>query len=207
MELVIGSKRYSSWSMRPWLVLRRAGLEFTETLIALSRQGATRDDIAVHSPSGFVPVLRFEGAVVWDSLAICEYVADRYPEAGLWPADPILRAVARAATAEMHSGFAALRTECPMDLPLRETKTLSEAAAADVRRIVDLWSEMRREAAGNGAFLFGEWGIADAFYTPVATRFRSYGVDLAAYGDRGAAAEYASALLSTPEFLEWEAAA
>jgi glutathione S-transferase len=205
MELVIGSKRYSSWSMRPWLVLRRAGLEFTETLIALSRQGATRDDIAVHSPSGFVPVLRFEGAVVWDSLAICEYVADRYPEAGLWPADPILRAVARAATAEMHSGFAALRTECPMDLPLRETKTLSEAAAADVRRIVDLWSEMRREAAGNGAFLFGEWGIADAFYTPVATRFRSYGVDLAAHGDRGGAAEYASALLATPDFIAWEA--
>lgn len=207
MELVIGSKRYSSWSMRPWLVLRRAGLPFTETLIALSRQGATRDDIAVHSPSGWVPVLKFEGAVVWDSLAICEYVADRYPEAGLWPGDPVLRAVARAATAEMHSGFAALRGECPMDLPLRETRALGEAAADDVRRIVGLWSELRREAAGHGAFLCGEWGIADAFYTPVATRFRSYGVDLAAYGDRGAAADYASALLSTPEFLEWEAGA
>jgi glutathione S-transferase len=205
MELVIGTKRWSSWSMRPWLVLRRAGLEFAETLIELRRDERSTAEIAVHSPTGYVPVLKFEGAVVWDSLAICEYVADRYPEAALWPADPVRRAQARSATAEMHSGFAALRSECPMDLPLRETRTLSDAAAADVRRIVSLWSELRRDAAGNGAFLFGEWGIVDAFYTPVATRFRSYGVDLAAHGDRGGAAEYASALLATPDFIAWEA--
>ena len=204
MELVIGAKRYSSWSMRPWLVLRRAGLDFTETLIPLSRQGATREQIAVHTPSGYVPVLKLDGAAIWDSLAICEYVADRYPEAGLWPADPLRRALARSATAEMHSGFSALRSECPMDLLAYEPKPLSDAAAADVARIVDLWSELRREATGHGDFLFGEWGIVDAFFTPVATRFRTYGVDLAQHGDRGAAAAYAAALLAAPEYLAWE---
>jgi glutathione S-transferase len=118
-----------------------------------------------------------------------------------------VRRASALATAEMHSGFAALRSECPMDLPLRETRDLSEAARANVARIVDLWSELLRDSAGNGGYLFGDWGIVDAFYTPVATRFRSYGVDLAAYGDRGACADYVSALLSTPDFLEWEAQA
>ncbi len=207
MELIIGSKRYSSWSMRPWLVLRRAGLDFTETLIPLSRQGATPDQIAVHSPSGYVPVLKAGSLVIWDSLAICEYVADRYPEAHLWPADPGRRAVARAATAEMHSGFAALRGECSMDLLAIEPKPLSDAAAADVARLVDLWSELRREAKGNGDFLFGDWGIADAFFTPIATRLRTYAVDLAQHGDRGHAGAYAASLLATPEFLAWEAGA
>lgn len=205
MELVIGTKAWSSWSLRPWLVLKRAGVPFTETVVRL-RWADTAPEIAQHSPSGRVPVLKFDGWTVWDSLAICEYVADRYPEALLWPADPVQRAVARAVTAEMHSGFAALRNACPMDLALRTKAELSAEVEADVRRIVSVWSDRRREAAGSGAFLFGEWGIADAFYTPVATRFRSYGVDLAAYGDAdGTTSAYASALLSTPEFLEWEA--
>lgn len=207
MELVIGTKAWSSWSMRPWLVLKRAGLEFTETVIQLRRAEAA-PEIAAHSPTGRVPVLKFAddaaGGVIWDSLAICEYVADRYPEAGLWPADPVRRAVARAATAEMHAGFAALRNECPMDLVLRTTVRLSADAEADVRRIVALWTELRREASGTEPYLFGTWTIADAFYTPVATRFRSYGIDLSTYGDDGRAQAYADALLSTPEFLQWE---
>lgn len=205
MELVIGTKAWSSWSMRPWLVLKHAGVPFTETLVPLRRNTAA-PEIARHSPSGRVPVLKFDGWTVWDSLAICEYVADRYPEAVLWPADPVQRAVARSATAEMHSGFSALRSECPMDLALRTQVELSEATGADVRRITALWRELRRDAEGTGAFLFGEWGIVDAFYTPVATRFRSYGVDLAAYGDEdGTAQTYADALLATPDYLEWEA--
>lgn len=210
MQLVIGTKAWSSWSMRPWLALKRAGAPFTETLVELRRHERSTEEIARHSPSGWVPVLKFAeaegGIVVWDSLAICEYVADRYPEAALWPSDPLRRAIARAATAEMHSGFAALRNQCPMDLALRTTASLSVETEADVRRLVQLWSGLRAEADG-GAFLFGEWTIADAFYTPVATRFRSYGVDLAAHGDVGAAQAYADSLLATPEYLEWEAGA
>ena len=206
MELVIGTKAWSSWSMRPWLVLKRARAPFTETLVELRRDERSTEEIARHSPSGWVPVLKFSeaegGAVIWDSLAICEYVADRYPEAALWPADPLRRGLARAATAEMHSGFAALRRECPMDLALRTTADLSAEAQADVRRIVQLWSGLRA-AADRGAFLFGEWTITDAFFTPVATRFRSYGVDLTLYGDNGTAQTYADALLATPEYLEW----
>jgi glutathione S-transferase len=214
MELVVGTKAWSSWSLRPWLVLRRANLPFTETVVELRRSEQSTAETLRHSPSGRVPVLKFEpeegGGAVWDSLAICEYVADRYPEAALWPADPVRRAVARSATAEMHSGFASLRNECPMDLKLSTRIELSEPTAADVRRIVALWRGLREEAAadGVGPYLFGDWTIADAFYTPVATRFRSYGVDLAAYGDvDGTAQAYADALLATPEFLEWEAAA
>lgn len=211
MQLVIGTKNWSSWSMRPWLALKRAGVPFEEVLIALRRDGETTAQIAAHSPSGWVPVLKLgldEGdVVVWDSLAICEYVADRWPEAALWPADPLRRALARSATAEMHAGFPALRSACSMDLKLRTRAELPQAAQADVRRIVALWRGLLDQADG-GPYLFGPWTIADAFYTPVATRFRSYGVDLAALGDvDGRAQAYADALLATPEYLEWEAAA
>lgn len=214
MELVIGTKAWSSWSLRPWLVLKRAGVPFTETLVELRRDDASTEEIMRHSPSGRVPVLKFApeegGAVVWDSLAVCEYVADRYPEAALWPADPLRRAVARSVTAEMHSGFAALRNECPMDLKLRTSVELSSEAQADVRRVVALWRGLLAEAEADGAgtYLFGAWTIADAFYTPVATRFRSYGLDLTRFGDEDSAAQrYADALLVTPEYLEWEAGA
>lgn len=212
MELVIGTKAWSSWSMRPWLALRRAGAPFTETLVPLRWEGTT-EAIGRLSPSGRVPALRFSaeegGGVVWDSLAICEYAADRWPEAALWPADPVRRAVARAAAAEMHSGFAALRGECPMDLALRDAVVLSGEAEADVWRIVGLWRELLETvtADGGGPFLFGGWTIADAFYTPVATRFRSYGVELSRFGDDGTAQAYADAVLATPEYLAWEAAA
>ncbi len=202
MEIVIGTKNWSTWSMRPWLALKRTGAPFTETLVQLREAERTEAAIAPHSPSKLVPVLKDGEAVVWDSLAICEYLAEGYPAAGLWPADPVARAVGRSAAAEMHSGFASLRGECPMDLALREVADLSEATQKNVRRIVEVWNDLL--ARFGGPYLLGEWSIADAFYTPVATRFRSYGVHPSDYGDAGPAGEYMQRLLQTPEFLEWE---
>ena len=205
MELFIGDKNLSSWSMRPWLVLKRAGADFTERLIRLN-QPSTPAELASSTPAGLVPALADGDLRLWDSLAISEWAAERWPEAGLWPADPALRALARAAACEMHSGFRSLRGECPMNLKLREHRTLTPITQADVRRIVRLWSDLRRGAV-DGPFLCGRWSIADAFFTPVATRFRTYGVLLSDYGDDGTAGAYAQALLQEPEFLEWERAA
>ncbi len=203
MEILIGTKRLSTWSMRPWLCLKHIGAPFDETRIPL-RTAATPDRIrAAGSPSGLVPVLKDGSITIWDSLAICEYLAERFPEARLWPADPAARALARAAASEMHSGFAALRGECPMDLGLVRTLDLSPAAGNDVRRICELWSVLLTRFGG--PFLLGDdWSIADAFFTPVATRFRSYGVNLGDHGDAGGAGDYAAHLLQTPEFLVWE---
>jgi len=207
VELLIGDKVYSSWSMRPWLVLKRAGADFTETLIRL-RRAETRDEIlAAGSANGRLPFLKDGELGIGDSLAICEYLAEKFPEAGLWPRDMAARALARSAVAEMHAGFHSLRGECPMDLALRETRTLSEATHEDIRRIVVLWSGLRERFGAGGSFLFGAWSIADAYYTPLATRFRSYGVKLSDFGDRGEAGAYAETLLETPEFRDWEAGA
>lgn len=202
MELVIGDKNLSSWSMRPWLVLKRAGAEFTERLVRLNRP-ETPAELALASPSGLVPALTDGELRLWDSLAISEWAAERWPEAGLWPADPTRRALARAAAAEMHAGFRSLRGELPMNLQLREHRTLTPITEADIRRVVQLWTQLRR-GVEDGPFLCGSWSIADAFFTPVATRFRSYGVRLSDYGDDGSAGAYAGALLAEPEFLEWE---
>jgi len=207
MDIVIGTRNWSSWSMRPWLALKRTGAPFTETLVPLRRADATEAAIAAHSPSGLVPALKDGDLVVWDSLAICEYLHEIFPEAALWPADTAKRALGRAAAAEMHSGFASLRGECPMDLTLTSAPDLSDATAKNVRRIVELWRGLRGRFAKDGPYLLGTWSIADAFYTPVATRFRSYGVRLSDYGDAGEAGEYAEALLETPEYKAWEAAA
>ncbi|MFN3585397.1 glutathione S-transferase family protein [Phenylobacterium sp.] len=206
MELVIGTRKWSSWSMRPWLVLTRAGAPFRETLIELRQENnISGEAIRLHSPSGLVPVLKADGVTVWDSLAICEWAAERWP--GLWPRDATARALARSAAAEMHSGFGSLRRECPMDLAAEPRAVeLSEATHKDIRRIVALWTELLDRFGG--PFLAGEgWSIADAFYTPVATRFRTYGVRLSDFGDDGRAGEYAARLLEQPEFLAWEAAA
>lgn len=205
MELIIGTKKWSTWSMRPWLAARRAGLAFTETLIELRQENnQSQEAIRAHSPSGLVPALKDGDLIVCDSLAICEYLAEKAPQ--LWPRDPAARALARAAAAEMHSGFGSLRGECPMALEAEpKTAELSEATAKDIRRIVTLWNEMLGRFGG--PFLAGDWSIADAFYTPVATRFRTYGVRLSDYGDSGAAGEYAQRLLETPEFRAWEAEA
>ena len=202
MELLIGDKLWSSWSMRPWLVLRHAGADFTETLIRLRSERTAADARAAGSPNGQVPVLKDGAATVWDSLAICEYVAERFPAAQLWPADAEARAVGRSAAAEMHSGFASLRGECPMDLSLRREATVSEMTHNDLRRLVALWSGLLTHFGG--PFLVGPWSIADAFFTPVATRLRSYGLHLSDYGDLGPCGAYAERLLETPEFLAWE---
>lgn len=207
MEIVIGTRIWSSWSLRPWLALKRTGAPFTETLIPLRRGATTEADIAPHSPSRLVPALKDGELTIWDSLAICEYLHERFPDVALWPADPAKRALGRAAAAEMHSGFASLRGECPMDLTLTSAPDLSEATAKNIRRIVELWRDLRGRFAKDGPYLLGAWSIADAFYVPVATRFRSYGVRLSDYGDAGEAGEYAEALLETPEYKAWEAAA
>jgi glutathione S-transferase len=215
MELLIGDKVWSSWSMRPWLALKHTGAPFTETLIRLRRETSEevrRAAIAAGSPTGMVPVLKDGDLAIWDSLAICEYLAERFPAARLWPADAALRALGRAAAAEMHAGFAALRGECPMDLTRHEPAAPSPAVADDVRRIVALWLDLL--ARSGGPFLLGQdWSIADAFFTPVATRFRSYGIALDEHGDgpsgggtgaQGTAGDYAARLLATPVYLAWE---
>jgi glutathione S-transferase len=203
VELIIGTRKWSSWSLRPWLAAKHTGADFSETLVALREVGVS-EEIAKYSPSGRVPVLRDGELLVWDSLAICEYLADRFPEADLWPKDLERRALGRAAAAEMHSGFPSLRGECPMDLGLSTVIELSEATREDIRRVVRVWSDLRGRFAADGPFLLGAWSIADAFFTPVATRFRSYGVKLSDFGDTGAAGVYAETLLETPEFREWE---
>lgn len=206
MELVIGTKAWSTWSLRPWLVIKRAGLPFTETLVALRQEnGMSEAAIREHSPSGLVPVLKDGDLTIWDSLAISEYLAGLTPR--LWPDEPRARAHARSAAAEMHAGFGSLRSECPMDLAAEpRVADLSPATAKDVRRIVSLFNELLDRYGG--PFLVGDWSIADAFYTPVATRFRTYGVQLSDYGDDGGrAAAYCQRLLQTPEFLEWDVAA
>jgi glutathione S-transferase len=207
MEIIIGDKVWSSWSMRPWLVLKHTGEAFTETLIHLRTTQTEAKARAAGSPNGQVPVLKDGETVVWDSLAICEYLADRFPNAKLWPSDPVRRALGRAAAAEMHAGFPSLRGECPMDLSLTTEVELSEATHIDLRRIVALWNDLRGRFGGDGPFLLGAWSIADAYFTPVATRLRSYGILPSDYGDKGAAGAYAEALLETPEFKAWEAAA
>jgi glutathione S-transferase len=206
MELVIGTKAWSSWSLRPWLALKRTGAAFTEVEVALRQGDVTSAEIGKISPTKLAPALKDGELVVWDSLAICEYLAEKFPDAKLWPADPALRAVGRSAAAEMHSGFQALRGECPMALDEAPRKLeILEATQKNVRTIVERWNQLLTRSGG--PFLLGDWSIADAFYTPVATRFRTYEITLADYGDAGAAQAYADRLLRTPEFLEWERAA
>ncbi len=207
MQILIGDKRWSTWSLRAWLVLKHTGEAFDETLIRLRRAETRAEALAAGSPSGHVPVLKDGDIVVWDSLSICEYLAERFPAAQLWPADAGARAAARSAAAEMHSGFPSLRGECPMDLGLMTKADLSEMTQVELRRIAGMWHDLRSRFGGGGPFLFGTWGIADAYFTPVATRLRSYGVHLSDYGDDGAGGVYAEALLETPEFKAWEAAA
>lgn len=202
LELVIGSKRWSSWSLRPWLALKRTGAPFVERLIPLYQaDGATRAQILPHSPSGRVPALKAGGIVIPESLAICEYLHEAFPEARLWPEDANLRALGRAAASEMHAGFRALRLECPMDLarPV-EAVSLSDEALSDIARVRTLWTDLLERRGG--PFLLGEWSNADAFFAPVATRFRTYAV--AAGSPRLEA--YMERLLNAPDFLEWEAA-
>jgi glutathione S-transferase len=210
--LVIGDKATSSWSLRPWLAMRHAGLAFREIAIRLDRP-QTREEILHYSPSGRVPVLLVgdhhpDGQVVWESLAILEFLAEAHPEARLWPSSAPARAHARALAAEMHAGFAALRQHCPMDLLARRPMAaLPDAVAQDVRRIIALVRGCREVHGVGGDFLFGAFGAADAMYAPVAARFSTYLADLAPYGDDGAVAEYVGAILALPAMAAWTAGA
>lgn len=199
LKLVIGNKNYSSWSMRPWVALRGAGIAFDEVLIPLYTGPADKQRILDVSPAGKVPVLVDGDVVVWDSLAIIEYAAERFVEANLWPQESARRAHARAVSAEMHSGFQALRTECGMNLhrPVR-AKALSEAAQADIRRVQQIWSECRQRYGQFGPFLFGAFSAADAMYAPVVHRFRTYDIELTP--DVRA---YTETMQTLPAFREW----
>ena len=200
LTLYVGSKRLSSWSLRPYLALAHAGAEFTTEVILLD-QADTKAKIRAVNPAARVPVLHDGDLVVHDSLAICEYVAELYPNAGLWPADRKARARARSLAAEMHSGFQALRQQMPMELVTRKPgQGRTPESLADIARVQDIWKTAL--AASGGPFLFGAFTIADAFFTPVAGRFRTYGVEL----DR-TCRDYADALLSYPPMAAWIAAA
>lgn len=212
MELIVGPRLFSTWSLRPWLVLRRAGAVF-ETREVWYRSEAEKAELRRLSPSGFVPLLKVEGETIWDTLSISEWAGERYPEAHLWPVDPIARALARSATAEMHSGFYALRDLCGMgpDHPMageaRAEAPSDPGLDRDLARLIVLWTQMRERFGAAGPWLFGGWSIADAFFTPVAARVRHFQIDLSAHGDNGTAAAYVAVLLDQPHFREWEAAA
>jgi glutathione S-transferase len=204
--VVIGNKNYSSWSLRGWLMARIAGIEFDEIVVPLDLP-ETQAAIRKHSPSGRVPVLLHRGLAVWDSLAIAEYLNDLKPESGLWPAAAAARAHARSIAAEMHSGFADLRTNMPMNIRAAYPgKGLTPAVRADIERITSLWRDCRKRFAGaapkDNGFLFGAMGAADAMYAPVVTRLRTYGVTL----DSDAEA-YCTAVLAHPAMKEWVDAA
>ncbi len=201
--LVIGDKNISSWSLRPWLALKQCRIPFTEERVRL-RQPDSKAEILRHTPAGKVPVLKTDLGLVWDSLAILEVVAERHPEHGLWPRDAEARAAARSICAEMHSGFATLRNDMSMDLLSRlPSPPIGAALEADIRRIVALWRETRARFGQDGPLLFGAFTNADAMYAPVATRFRTYGVDLSRFGDDGTGAAYMDAIFALPAMAEW----
>lgn len=200
--LVIANKLYSSWSMRPWLLLAELGIAFEEVLVPLHR-AETRAEIERYSPAGKVPVLIDRGITVWDSLAIIEYAAERWPDAGVWPSDPAARALARSISAEMHSGFSPLRRACPMNLAKSfAPRDRGDEVAANVARIEDIWADARRLHGRDGPFLFGAFGAADAMYAPVVTRLDTYGI---AVGVEARA--YMDAVLALPSFTSWRDAA
>jgi glutathione S-transferase len=200
--LVIGNKNYSSWSMRAWVLLRAAGIEFEEVQLKFHTEGWERE-IGRWSPTGLVPVLWLDGEPVWDTLAIAEAAADRWPERQVWPRDARARAVARSIAAEIHAGFHALRQAMPMNIRgSYPGRGMSPEVAKDIDRIVAIWTMCRERFGQDGALLFGGFTAADAFYAPVATRFVTYGVRLSDVARR-----YVDAVLALPAVQEWSAAA
>src|SRR5579859_906174 len=202
LTIVIGNKNYSSWSLRAWLALEHTGQPYSEVLIPFD-PATMHAAIAQHSPSGRVPVLRHGGLVVWDSLAIAEYLAEAFPGAGLWPDDVAARAVARAVSTEMHAGFAELRESMPMDVKARlPGYGRTRGALRDIARVRAIWADCRSRFGTGGPYLFGRFSIADAMFGPVVFRCRSYDVEL-----EGAARTYADAMLADPAMQTWSDAA
>ena len=202
MTLVIGNKNYSSWSLRPWILLRHAGIPFEEVRIGLYAPGM-RERIRAYSPAGKVPVLVDGAITVWDSLAICEYLAEKFPNERFWPPNVAARALARSISAEMHAGFAALRQHMSMNCR-RSLVGRGEGPGVreDIARIEAMWNDARTRFGSGGDMLFGRFGIADAMYAPVVLRFQTYGVELP-----GPAGAYSKAVLRLPAIQEWLAAA
>jgi glutathione S-transferase len=200
--IYLANKNYSSWSLRAWLALKRTGLAFDEEVIPL-RDTTTRGNILRHSPSGKLPALLHGDLVVWDSLAICEYLAETFPEARLLPQDRVARATARSISAEMHAGFAALRSHLPMNMRSSfPNRGVTPEVTADINRITAIWRDCRANFAGDEAFLFGHFTIADAMYAPVVSRFRTYRIELDEVTQ-----PYADAIWALPELQEWLVAA
>jgi glutathione S-transferase len=200
MLLIMGNKNYSSWSLRPWLLMKHVGLTFAERVLPLDTAEFTRDVGAV-SPTRRVPLLRHGTLSIWDSLAICEYACEI---AGTgWPRDRAARAVARAVCAEMHSGFSVLRSQWPMNARATDRHTAPSAERqAEIARIEDLWDDCRSRFGAHGPWLFGEFSVADAMYAPVVLRFRTYGADV-----RESARTYMATVLADTHMLDWLAAA
>lgn len=201
-RLIIGNKNYSSWSLRAWLLLSEAGIEFDEHRLALDTESFSRE-IAAFSPAAKVPVLIFDDHSVWESLAIAETVAERWPEKQLWPADPVARAHARSISAEMHSGFQTLRDAMPMNCRAMGRKVaLPDDLAADMDRIMHIWSECEQLYRGGDGWLFGDFSVADAMFAPVVLRFRTYGINLPE-----SASAYPARLLESESLQNWLVAA
>lgn len=204
--LILGTKEWSSWSLRPYLAMRATGAAFEELVVPL-RRDTTSPEIRKYSPTGRVPVLDIEESgqttTVFDSLAICETLAERHPEAGLWPDDPQARALARSYACEMHSGFMPLRSVLPMDIALTlPTPELGEDVKADIARIIAAWTEALTSYGAEDGFLFGRFSIADCMYAPVVSRFRTYGIELPKIVQ-----DYSARIFALPAMRDWIAEA
>lgn len=205
LKLILGNKNYSSWSLRPWIALKHAGVPFEEEVVRLDfdGDGPQNAHLKAHSPAGRVPVLYHGDLRIWESLAILEYVAELFPEKSLWPDDMQVRARARTAANEMHAGFGALRSELPMNVRRTPSPVACSAAARkDIDRIGELWNTCRSDHGADGPFLFGGFSIADAMYAPVVSRFAVYEISLP-----GECGQYMDTMLNLPAYQDWKAAA
>jgi glutathione S-transferase len=201
-KLIIGNKNYSTWSLRPWLLMREAGIEFEEHRIPLDTE-TTAGEIAAFDAGRTVPILQLGDLTVWDSLAICETVAERWPDKQLWPADPDMRALARSISAEMHSGFQVLRECMPMNCrAMGRIVSLPDELTDDIDRVIAIWSHCHKHYSKDGGWLFGEFSVADAMFAPVVLRFRTYGINLPE-----SAGFFPHRVLESEAMQEWLAAA
>ncbi|PXX93826.1 glutathione S-transferase [Marinobacter vulgaris] len=199
-QLIIGNKNYSSWSLRPWLLLRELDIPFSEVKIPLYAEGS-KEELLQYSPSGKVPAFCHESVTVWDSLAICEFVVDLYPEKNCWPLQLKDKAYARSISNEMHSGFFAIRNSLPMNCRKKMVfKNISESLKSDIDRVCEIWRICREKHPESGPFLFGDFSIADAMYAPIVLRFNSYGIPV---GDTEN--DYMNTILSLSSLKEWVA--
>lgn len=198
MKLVIGNKNYSSWSLRSWLLLKEAGIDFEEQRVPLDTE-TSAEELSKISPTCRVPVLLLDDQVIWDTIAIAETVAERWPEKELWPADDAARAHARSISAEMHAGFSTLREAMPMNCRAMGRKVaLPDALTADIGRIFEIWSDCHHRYSSDGRWLFGNFSVADAMFAPVVLRFRTYGINLPE-----SASAYPARLLESKSMQEW----